>query len=123
MNTKVKILGMGIVSLTAIFAATTWFAPQPQVPNPNLITVYKTPSCGCCSKWVDHLLESGFELFSFTLLDETWQRTGALNSCPTGFARRAPRAVVATSSVQAGTANTPKRFLKCTRDVRGSGFN
>jgi hypothetical protein len=26
------------------------------------ITVYKTPSCGCCTKWVDHLAENGFEV-------------------------------------------------------------
>ena len=24
------------------------------------ITVYKDPSCGCCTKWVDHLRASGF---------------------------------------------------------------
>ena len=24
------------------------------------ITVYKSPSCGCCAKWVDHLRASGF---------------------------------------------------------------
>ena len=24
------------------------------------ITVYKTPSCGCCTKWADHLSENGF---------------------------------------------------------------
>jgi hypothetical protein len=26
------------------------------------ITVYKSPQCGCCSKWVDHLEESGFKV-------------------------------------------------------------
>ena len=25
------------------------------------ITVYKSPTCGCCSKWVDHLEEHEFE--------------------------------------------------------------
>jgi len=24
------------------------------------VTVYKTPTCGCCSAWVDHLEENGF---------------------------------------------------------------
>lgn len=24
------------------------------------VVVYKTPTCGCCSKWVDHLREAGF---------------------------------------------------------------
>ncbi len=26
------------------------------------ITVYKSPTCGCCKKWVDHLREHGFEV-------------------------------------------------------------
>lgn len=26
------------------------------------IQVFKTPTCGCCGMWVDHLVESGFEV-------------------------------------------------------------
>ena len=26
------------------------------------VTVYKSPSCGCCGTWVDHLRESGFSV-------------------------------------------------------------
>jgi len=26
------------------------------------ITVYKSPTCGCCTKWVSHLESSGFEV-------------------------------------------------------------
>ena len=26
------------------------------------ITVYKSPTCGCCALWVDHMREAGFEL-------------------------------------------------------------
>ena len=29
-------------------------------PKPMSITVYKDPSCGCCTKWVDHLRANGF---------------------------------------------------------------
>ncbi len=28
--------------------------------SPTAITVYKSVSCGCCAKWVDHLKASGF---------------------------------------------------------------
>jgi len=28
----------------------------------NEITVYKVPTCGCCTKWVDHLKENGFQV-------------------------------------------------------------
>lgn len=36
----------------ALFAA----EPAPRV------TVYKSPTCGCCGKWVDHLKASGFSV-------------------------------------------------------------
>lgn len=33
------------------------------------ITVYKTPTCGCCTKWVDHLKENGLEVESVDVRD------------------------------------------------------
>ncbi len=35
------------------------------VSNPadsSLITVYKSPTCGCCAEWVDHMREHGFRV-------------------------------------------------------------
>lgn len=26
------------------------------------VTVYKSPTCGCCAKWVDHLRQNGFKV-------------------------------------------------------------
>lgn len=31
------------------------------VANKPLLSVYKTPTCGCCAKWVDHMKANGFE--------------------------------------------------------------
>lgn len=28
----------------------------------EVVTVYKSPYCGCCAKWVDHLRENGFRV-------------------------------------------------------------
>jgi hypothetical protein len=28
--------------------------------DPGTITVYKTPTCGCCGKWIEHLEAGGF---------------------------------------------------------------
>ena len=28
----------------------------------EVVTVYKSPTCGCCNAWVDHLRESGFQV-------------------------------------------------------------
>ena len=33
------------------------------------VSVYKTPTCGCCSKWVDHLTEAGFTVKTTDLDD------------------------------------------------------
>ena len=33
------------------------------------VVVYKSPTCGCCVKWVDHLREAGFSVRSEDLLD------------------------------------------------------
>jgi len=28
----------------------------------EVITVYKSPTCGCCSAWIEHLKQNGFEV-------------------------------------------------------------
>ena len=40
-------------------------ATQTVAANPadsSLITVYKTPTCGCCALWVDHMRANGFRV-------------------------------------------------------------
>lgn len=44
--------------LALTFACVATLAPLAQVATP--ITVYKTPTCGCCGKWVDHMRANGF---------------------------------------------------------------
>ena len=36
------------------------WAELPGGPSPTPITVYKSSTCGCCTKWVDHIRASGF---------------------------------------------------------------
>ena len=33
---------------------------RPAAPKPTLLAVYKTPTCGCCAKWVEHMKQNGF---------------------------------------------------------------
>lgn len=52
------------------------------------IHVYKTPTCGCCSKWIDHLRAEGFtvraeDLPDLTALKASHAVTPALASCHT----------------------------------------
>ena len=52
-------------------AATTLAASPTQAVADALPTalVYKTPSCGCCNLWVDHMREAGFEVDARNLND------------------------------------------------------
>ena len=36
-------------------------ASKPAAQTPQAITVYKTATCGCCTKWVDHLKAAGLD--------------------------------------------------------------
>ncbi len=35
------------------------------------VTVYKSPTCGCCSKWIAHMEANGFEVNAHDLADLT----------------------------------------------------
>jgi hypothetical protein len=35
----------------------------------DVVEVYKSPTCGCCEKWVDHLEANGFEVHTTDLPD------------------------------------------------------
>lgn len=53
-----------------------------------VVTVYKTPTCGCCTKWVDHLKASGFRVESHDITDVSPIKAehgvpGNLHSCHT----------------------------------------
>jgi hypothetical protein len=57
------------------------------------ITVYKTPTCGCCKAWVEHLTKNGFTPTTHDLpdLSETKDSLGvpdALRSCHTAVIGR-----------------------------------
>src|SRR3954466_7996242 len=63
------------------------------VRAPLDITVYKTPSCGCCKEWVSHLAKKGFapKVHDLDDLTDTKALLGvppALQSCHTGVIGR-----------------------------------
>jgi hypothetical protein len=37
----------------------------------TVVTVYKSPTCGCCTQWEAHLEEAGFEVESHVVRDVT----------------------------------------------------
>ena len=56
-------MGHRRIAFAAVLAAmsTIWFGPAPRAQRtaPS-VTVYKSPTCGCCTKWVDHMRANGF---------------------------------------------------------------
>lgn len=55
---------------------------------PTKIAVYKSPTCGCCTKWEDHLREAGFEVESHATSEMAAVKVAngvpaALSSCHT----------------------------------------
>jgi len=53
-----------VISLSLFYFATIAIsATQPE------ITVYKSPTCGCCKKWISHLEQNGFKVTAFDVND------------------------------------------------------
>jgi len=50
-----------IYALTIVFALTL-AAGCSKTSNAQAITVYKSPTCGCCKNWISHLEANGFEV-------------------------------------------------------------
>jgi len=74
-----------LVSLLATFAPALALAG-----DPVQITVYKSPTCGCCGAWVSHLQRNGFEVITYDVSDvgPVKQSSGLppeLASCHTAF--------------------------------------
>jgi len=88
----------GVAVAVAAFAVAFGSRPGAAVSQPGAgaqapgvkpqITVFKTPTCGCCSKWVEHLKDHGFDVVTQDMDDVTPVRVAkgvpaALTSCHT----------------------------------------
>jgi hypothetical protein len=51
------------VAFTLAFSS-LGFVSAASADEPTKITVYKSPTCGCCSKWEQHLKKNGFTVES-----------------------------------------------------------
>ena len=57
---NVKALGIGGVLMILIAVTVSW-KPGDQQELPGM-TVYKSQWCGCCTQWVAHMRDNGFEV-------------------------------------------------------------
>ncbi len=81
---------LGVIMAAFAINPISAFSKSPS--NGTAITVYKSPTCGCCSKWVDHLQENGFQVTAhnintseLTQIKEKYGVPGKLASCHTGI--------------------------------------
>jgi hypothetical protein len=80
----IRICAVGLVAAACGGSGTADTAPVARVdgtsaaPPSDTVVVYKTPTCGCCSDWVDHIEDSGFAVVTHDLNDltETKRRLG-----------------------------------------------
>ena len=49
-----------LIAALVLLSTATSFMAAAQESATNHLDVYKSPTCGCCTKWMDHLAESGF---------------------------------------------------------------
>jgi hypothetical protein len=60
---------IALFAVVALGAAANRPAPARLGDASSVITVYKSPSCGCCGAWVDYLRANGFEVKTVDLDD------------------------------------------------------
>ena len=75
------------IIFTLMLVITTSAQSEDTLPT---IKVYKSPTCGCCSEWVKHLEENGFEVTSHNVQNlDTYKKQADLpygmGSCHTAF--------------------------------------
>lgn len=80
---KASIRSIRILLFLSLFISAAWAAQPLQT-----VTVYKSPSCGCCEKWVEHMRASGFEVITHDTNNVAEQKTRlsvpqAMSSCHT----------------------------------------
>jgi len=60
-----------LTAISLILGLVTSAYAQKEAQNTELPTmiVYKNPSCGCCSKWIEHVEANGFAVKTYTTKD------------------------------------------------------
>lgn len=66
MSKQSKMGLIGGVAVLTVIAAFALFDPKPTEADSALpvVTVYKSPSCGCCGQWVKHMESNGFKVIT-----------------------------------------------------------
>ena len=82
-----RLVFLAVLMSAAAWAGSIWVAAQGARPQ---LTVYKSPTCGCCSKWVEHMKANGFDVKAIDVddVDKVKREHGvpaSAASCHTGI--------------------------------------
>ena len=85
---RLPFLFSSVAALGLIAAAPSAHPARTIAAPPDTITVFKSPTCGCCADWVDHIREHGFAVIVRDTADVTPVKNAsgvpqALRSCHT----------------------------------------
>jgi hypothetical protein len=59
----VRTIALAVAFITLAFTtAAARISPNDTAVKKPTITVYKDPSCGCCKKWIEHLVKHGYRV-------------------------------------------------------------
>lgn len=92
-TTMATLLAMTYLALLmpiSALADSVWDKPTQDVSMPLKITVYRSPSCGCCGKWLEHLKKHDFAVTDIKTRDmrsikSQFRVPEGLASCHTGI--------------------------------------
>ena len=60
-----------VIALTVAALALVGAVAAQQKPAAPLVEVFKSPTCGCCSQWVEHMRQNGFNVRATDVNDLT----------------------------------------------------
>ncbi|MDQ7041324.1 MAG: DUF411 domain-containing protein [Rhodothermus sp.] len=86
---KTYLLGFLLGAAVTAIGLLIYNGRQQAAAQPTL-TVFKSPTCGCCTKWVDHMKAAGFtvrveDLQNLSTIKARFRVPGSLHSCHTAI--------------------------------------
>ena len=77
-----------LLTAAGLLVASSLAVAEP--PEAGTLEVYKSPTCGCCEKWADHMRDNGFDVVTHEVhnlqpIKEKARLRPGLGSCHTAF--------------------------------------
>ncbi len=118
MNIK-KLAAVGLMVAGAL-AVVSFRSMDADIGADPELHVYKTPTCGCCGKWVDHMKEAGFKVRVEDVdVEELWGGVKVRHGVPRELST-CHTTVVGDYVIEGHVpASVVKRFLEEAPEVKG----